>query len=48
LVYQGGDLIGNFVRLKEEFGDEFYAGDVENYLIEYKKLLNINPNFEFS
>jgi len=34
LVYRGGDLIGNFIRLKEEFGREFYAGDVENYLIE--------------
>jgi hypothetical protein len=34
LVYRGGDLIGNFVRLKEEFGHEFYPGDVENYLIE--------------
>jgi len=34
LVYKGGSLIGNFVALKEEFGSEFYEGDVENYLIE--------------
>jgi len=34
LVYKSGSLIGNFVGLKEEFGSEFYPGDVENYLIE--------------
>lgn len=34
LVYKGGNLIGNFVQLKEEFGSEFYMGDVENFLIE--------------
>jgi len=34
LVYKDGNLIGNFVQLKEEFGTEFYPGDVENFLIE--------------
>jgi hypothetical protein len=34
LVYKGGSLIGNFVQLKDEFGSEFYVGDVENFLIE--------------
>jgi len=34
LVYKGGNLIGNFARLKEEFGNDFYEGDVENFLIE--------------
>ena len=35
LVYKGGTLIGNYIRLKEEFGSDFYHGDVENYLIEW-------------
>ncbi|OXA37248.1 phosducin-like protein isoform X3 [Folsomia candida] len=34
LVYKGGSLIGNYVRLGDEFGTEFYVGDVENFLIE--------------
>ena len=34
LVYKGGNMIGNFIRLKEDFGSEFYPGDVENFLIE--------------
>ncbi|XP_023227436.1 phosducin-like protein isoform X2 [Centruroides sculpturatus] len=38
LVYKGGQLIGNFVRLTDEFGDDFYAGDVENFLLEHGML----------
>ena len=34
LVYKGGELLGNFVKLKDEFGDEFTASDVESFLVE--------------
>lgn len=35
LVYKAGNLIGNFVSVGEELGDdEFCAGDLENFLIE--------------
>ena len=33
-VYRNGFLVGNFIRLSDEFDDEFYAADVENFLIE--------------
>lgn len=35
LVYKGGQMVGNFVRVTDELGDEFYTDDVENYLIEH-------------
>lgn len=35
LAYRAGQLIGNFVRITDELGDDFYAGDVENFLIEH-------------
>lgn len=35
LVYKNGDLVGNFVSLGDEFGDEFDEGDVEDFLVEY-------------
>lgn len=36
LVYKGGSLIGNFVRLSDDLGgDEFFASDVESFLIEH-------------
>lgn len=35
VVYKGGNLIGNFVRLTDEFGDDFYANDVEAFLIDH-------------
>lgn len=39
LVYKGGNLIGNFVRLSDELGgDEFFASDVEGFLIEHAML----------
>lgn len=39
LVYKGGSLIGNFVRLSQELGgDEFFASDVEGFLIEHAML----------
>lgn len=34
LVYKNGSLVGNYVQLTEEFGREFTASDVENFLIE--------------
>ena len=34
LVYKNGELIGNFLRLSREFGDDFYATDVESFLDE--------------
>lgn len=38
LIYKNGQVIGNFIRLGDEFGDEFYASDVEGYLIEHALL----------
>ncbi|GFR95510.1 phosducin-like protein [Elysia marginata] len=38
LVYKNKDLIGNYVRLREEFGDDFFAGDVESFLQEHSHL----------
>lgn len=35
LAYKNGQVIGNFVRLHDELGDEFYSSDVENFLIEH-------------
>lgn len=35
LVYKSGNLIGNFVRLTDEFGDDFFAVDVESFLVEH-------------
>uniref|UniRef100_A0A914W907 Phosducin thioredoxin-like domain-containing protein n=1 Tax=Plectus sambesii TaxID=2011161 RepID=A0A914W907_9BILA len=34
-AYRDGQLIGNFVRLSDEFGEDFYADEVESYLKEY-------------
>ncbi|XP_048876296.1 prostaglandin G/H synthase 1-like [Brienomyrus brachyistius] len=35
LVYRGGELIGNFVRITDQLGDDFFAVDVEALLQEY-------------
>ncbi|KPJ12364.1 Phosducin-like protein [Papilio machaon] len=35
LVYKGGQIIGNFVQLATELGNDFYATDVQRFLIEY-------------
>lgn len=35
LIYKKGELIGNFLRLSREFGDDFYATDVESFLDEH-------------
>lgn len=38
LVYKGGQIIGNFVKLANELGEDFFATDVEKFLIEYGML----------
>ncbi|XP_077478960.1 phosducin-like protein [Stigmatopora argus] len=38
LVYRGGELIGNFVRLTDQLGEDFFAVDVEALLQEYGML----------
>ncbi|XP_013780722.1 phosducin-like protein [Limulus polyphemus] len=38
LVYKSGNLIGNFVRLTDEFGEDFFAVDVESFLVEHGML----------
>lgn len=35
MIYKNGSLVGNFVRLTDEFGEDFYANDVESFLIEH-------------
>lgn len=35
LVYKGGNLIGNFVKLGDVLGDDFIPEDVEEYLVEH-------------
>ncbi|OQR80275.1 phosducin protein-like [Tropilaelaps mercedesae] len=35
VIYRGGNLIGNFVRLSDEFGDDFDSIDVESFLVEH-------------
>ena len=40
LVYKKGEVIGNFVRLTDEFGDDMYPADVECFLIEYVCLID--------
>lgn len=34
LAYKNGQVVGNFVRITDDLGEEFYDGDVENFLIE--------------
>lgn len=34
LAYKNGQVVGNFVRITDDLGEEFYEGDVENFLIE--------------
>lgn len=35
LAYKSGNLIGNFVSLSNEFGDDFFATDVEEFLVDH-------------
>lgn len=38
LIYKNGNVVGNFIRLNEEFGDEFFSSDVESFLLEHSML----------
>ncbi|CAK1550630.1 unnamed protein product [Leptosia nina] len=38
LVYKAGQVIGNFVQLAAELGNDFFATDVEKFLVEYGML----------
>ncbi|XP_063976358.1 phosducin-like protein [Diachasmimorpha longicaudata] len=35
LIYKNGQVIGNFVRVTENLGTDFYASDVEGFLLEH-------------
>ncbi|XP_057670014.1 phosducin-like protein [Diorhabda carinulata] len=35
LVYKAGNLVGNFIRLSDELGNNFLPEDVQNYLVEH-------------
>lgn len=35
LIYKGGEVVGNFINLNNEFGQEFYPSDVEGFLLEH-------------
>ncbi|KAH9489382.1 hypothetical protein Btru_056944 [Bulinus truncatus] len=35
LVYKNKELLGNFINLRNEFGDDFFANDVESFLQEH-------------
>ncbi|XP_038067392.1 phosducin-like protein [Patiria miniata] len=37
-IYKGGSLIGNFVRLSDQLGEDFFAGDLETFLQEHSHL----------
>ncbi|XP_041666271.1 phosducin-like protein [Cheilinus undulatus] len=43
LIYKGGDLIGNFVRLTDQLGEDFFAVDLEALLQEYGLLPDKAP-----
>ncbi|KAJ7308125.1 hypothetical protein JRQ81_008635 [Phrynocephalus forsythii] len=34
LIYKGGELVGNFVRVTDQLGEDFFAGDLEAFLQE--------------
>ncbi|PSN42731.1 Phosducin-like protein [Blattella germanica] len=38
LVYKAGQLVGNFVRVSEELGNDFFSEDVESFLLEHGML----------
>lgn len=35
LIYKGGELIGNFVRVTDQLGEDFFAVDLEAFLQEF-------------
>ncbi|XP_044737648.1 phosducin-like protein [Chrysoperla carnea] len=40
LIYKGGVMVGNFIRLTDDLGDEFYPEEVESFLIEHGMLVD--------
>lgn len=38
LVYKAGEMIGNFIRISDELGDDFFSSDVESILEEHSFL----------
>ncbi|XP_022184338.1 phosducin-like protein [Nilaparvata lugens] len=40
LIYKAGQMVGNFVRVTDDLGEEFEASDVENFLIEHGMILD--------
>ena len=34
LVYKNGEVVGNFIKISAELGEDFYATDVESFLLE--------------
>lgn len=42
LVYKAGQIIGNFVHITDYLGEDFYASDVETFLIEHGMLTDKN------
>lgn len=45
LVYKKGQIIGNFVRITDEIGEEFYDSDIENFLIEHGMIVEREIQF---
>ncbi|CAH1264416.1 PDC [Branchiostoma lanceolatum] len=35
LAYRGGQLVANFLRITDQLGDDFFAGDLESFLVEH-------------
>ncbi|KAK1884384.1 Phosducin-like protein [Dissostichus eleginoides] len=46
LVYKAGELIGNFVRVTDQLGEDFFAVDLEALLQEYGLLPDKLPNIQ--
>ncbi|KAI8504298.1 hypothetical protein Bbelb_183660 [Branchiostoma belcheri] len=35
LAYRGGQLVANFLRITDQLGEDFFAGDLESFLVEH-------------
>ncbi|KAK9739186.1 phosducin [Popillia japonica] len=38
LIYKAGQIVGNFIRLSDDLGDDFCAEDVQGFLVEHGML----------
>lgn len=38
LIYKAGQLVGNFIRLSDDLGNDFDSEDIQNYLVEHGML----------